>query len=163
MIFRITAKLGKKIGVTPSQVLPADLNPFTDWSARLFRADRTQYILITNTASLYSVVTYGKGITSGCGFLDRATSCIGEFMRDDGHEFFHQRFVVPATGRAWFSKALNHAVTGSMNDMEYNAKFHLASGEVPPYDVSFLLNRIPMSTIGYQSPRQALQALKPLA
>ncbi len=36
MILRITAKLGKKIGVSPPGSLPADPNPFADWSARLF-------------------------------------------------------------------------------------------------------------------------------
>ena len=54
MIVRVSAKLGKKIDLSPDRVLPAHPNPFADWSSHLFRADRTQYILITNTASLYS-------------------------------------------------------------------------------------------------------------
>ena len=52
MILRISAKLGKKIHLAPDRILPADLNPFADWSAHLFTADRTQYVLISNTISL---------------------------------------------------------------------------------------------------------------
>ena len=62
MILRVTAKLGKKIGIDPATRLDRDPNPFTDWTADLFRAGRVQYILVTNTASLYSMLMYGKGI-----------------------------------------------------------------------------------------------------
>jgi hypothetical protein len=44
--------------------LPLDGNPFADWSANLFVADRTKYILLSNTRSFYSTVMYGKGITN---------------------------------------------------------------------------------------------------
>jgi hypothetical protein len=54
MIFRLSAKLTVKLKLRPSEVLPPDPNPFADWSAHLFPADRTQYLIISNTASLYS-------------------------------------------------------------------------------------------------------------
>ena len=44
--------------------MPLDGNPFADWSANLFVADRTQYILLSNTRPFYSTVMYGKGITN---------------------------------------------------------------------------------------------------
>lgn len=78
MILRITAQLGKKLGFTPSQVLPMDTNPFTDWAAHLFRADRTQYILLTNTATLYSVVMYGRGITDYSDFFVWIGTIVGQ-------------------------------------------------------------------------------------
>jgi hypothetical protein len=60
MVFRLSQKLGKKLkeGTLPS--LPPDENPYADWSAHLFTADRTQYIIVTNTKSLYSVVMFGR-------------------------------------------------------------------------------------------------------
>jgi hypothetical protein len=33
--------------------MPLDENPYADWSCHLFTADRTQYIILSNTASLY--------------------------------------------------------------------------------------------------------------
>lgn len=46
MIFRLSRKLAAKLkeGSLPS--LPLDENPYADWSAHLFTADRTQYIII---------------------------------------------------------------------------------------------------------------------
>lgn len=64
MIFRISNKLGKKIHVLPEMILPALANPYCDWSSTLFTANRSQYIIITNTGSLFSIVTQGKGITN---------------------------------------------------------------------------------------------------
>ncbi|NOZ21562.1 MAG: hypothetical protein GXP25_10795 [Planctomycetes bacterium] len=43
----------------------ANPNPFADWPAHLFAADRVQYILATNTPSLYSMAIHGRGITDG--------------------------------------------------------------------------------------------------
>ena len=63
MIFRLTLKLNSRLKVGTLAGLPLDGNPFADWSAHSFVADRTQYILLSNTQSLYSVVHRG-GIAS---------------------------------------------------------------------------------------------------
>jgi hypothetical protein len=72
MIFRLSQGLATKIkeGTLPS--LPLGDNPFADWSAQLFVADRTQYVLLSNTQSLYSTVIYGKGITHDGNFIELA-------------------------------------------------------------------------------------------
>ena len=159
MIFRLSQKLAKKLkeGTLPS--LPLDENPYADWSAHLFTADRTQYIIVTNTKSLYSVVMYGKGITDDSRFIDRALSCIREFMEDDGQAFVYRRFIAPASGKIRFGKALNRSVIGSMNDLVYHAKMWLTEGGLSPYDTGFHLNEIPMSPLGYQNPREAFRKL----
>jgi hypothetical protein len=46
-------KLNTKIKAGTLPTLPLDDNPYADWSAQLFLADRTQYILVSNTRSLY--------------------------------------------------------------------------------------------------------------
>lgn len=160
MIIRISAKLGKKIGFTPSQVLPLDKNPFTDWTAHLFHADRTQYIIITNTSSLYSLVMYGRGITDDSIFLQRAIYTILDNLRYDGFEFIANRLVAPHTLSISFSKSLNRSITGSMNDLILTAKYSLENKDVSPFDVSLELNETPMSYIDYKSPRQAFSKLK---
>ena len=67
MIFRLSQALAKKLKEGTLPAVPLDENPYADWSAHLFTADRTQYIIVANTQSLYSVVMYGKLIapTSG--------------------------------------------------------------------------------------------------
>ncbi len=161
MIVRVSGKIGKKIHVSPAQSLPADSNPFADWSTHLFTADRVQYILITNTPSLYSMVMYGRGITDDSQFLGQIASTIGEFMRDDGHTFLFQRLIAPSTACVAFSKPLNRAVIGSMNDLVFQAKVLLIEQEMSPWDTSFRLNEVPMSYLKYANPREAFRSLKP--
>jgi hypothetical protein len=54
MIFRLSEKLNTKIKAGTLASLPLDDNPFVDWSAGLFLVGRSQFILLTNTKSLYS-------------------------------------------------------------------------------------------------------------
>jgi uncharacterized protein DUF6933 len=95
MIIRVSLKLAKKLKISPSRPAPPESNPFADWSAHLLTADRTHYVIVTNTASLYSTVFYGRELASQ--FLNRALDSIREFMVDDGFEFIFQRLVAPAT------------------------------------------------------------------
>jgi hypothetical protein len=159
MIMRITKKLGDKIDFAPSHVLPLDSNPFADWSSHLFTAARVQYIIVTNTVSLYSMVMYGKGITNDGVFLDRVTSYMSEFIRDDGHEPIFESFMIPCMARIAFSKMLNRSVLGSMNDLISQAKFSLSEGTISPYDVSFRLNSSLFSYLEYSTPREAFLSL----
>lgn len=116
MIIRLSQKLNKKIKAGPLDTVTLDENPYADWSAHLFTVDRTQYIILSNTKSLYSCVMIGKGITDDSVFIERALSTIREFTEDDGQAFVYQRFIVPASGTVQFAKALNRSITGSMND-----------------------------------------------
>ncbi len=80
MIFRLTLKLSKKIGLAPSQTLASDKNPYADWSAYLFTAQRIQDMILTNTTSLYSMVMYGRGITNEKQFLQGILTYMREFI-----------------------------------------------------------------------------------
>ena len=140
MIFRLSQKLNAKIKGGTLPMLPPDENPFADWSAHLFLVDRAQYILLSNTKSLYSTVMHGKGITDDGRFIERALSNLREFLEDDGQEFIYRRFIAPASATVRFAKSLDRRVTGSMNDLIHQAKFLLADGELSPHDVGFKLN-----------------------
>jgi len=159
VIFRLSQKLAKKIKLTPTESLPLDPNPYGDWSAHLFTADRTQYVLVTNTASLYSVIMLGRGITNDHQFVECVMSSLSEFMEGDGLEFILQRFVAPSGGQASFSKALNRSVTGSMNDMIQCAKMWLIESGLSLQDTSFKLNGMPMSALKYANPREAFKSM----
>lgn len=159
MIIRLSQKLATKIKAGSLPSVPLDQNLYADWSAHLFTADRTQYIILTNTQSLYSVVMYAKGCTDDSRFIGRALDNIREFMEGDGQAFSYQRFIAPASGTVKFAKATNRSVIGSMNDMIKFAKYGLIERELSPYDVGFNLNQIPMSALRYQKPREAFKAL----
>ena len=164
MIFRLSQKLAKKLKTAATDTLPLDENPYADWSAHLFTAGRTQYILVTNTKSLYSVVMQGKGITNDGQFIERALNTIREFMEDDGQEFVYRKFIEPASDNVQFSKALNRSVTGSMTELIDFAKLLLAE-DMSPYDIGFRLNDMLLSVLAwagshhYGMPNEAFKLL----
>ena len=165
MIFRLSQKLNTKIKAGTLKAMPLDENPYADWSSHLFTADRSQYVIMSNTKSLYSCVMYGKGITDDSRFIERALSTIREFMEDDGQQFAYRKFIAPASGTVSFSKALNRSVTGSMNELINHATSWLIEGEMSPHDVGFKLNDILLSALArsksdfYWKPREAFKAL----
>jgi hypothetical protein len=165
MILRLSQKLSTKIKAGKLSEMPLDKNLYADWSCHLFTADRTQYILLSNTPSLYSCVMYGKGITNDRRFMERVLSTIREFMEDDGQALVYQRFIAPSSASVNFAKALDRRVTGSMNELVLAATHSLQSGEVAPHDVGFGLNDLLLSAIatkedqGYGRPKEAFKRL----
>jgi len=146
MIFRFSQKLATKLKAGKLESLPADENPYADWSCHLFTADRTQYIILMNTASFYSCVMFGRGITDDSAFIARALDTIRDFTADDGKQFIYRKFIAPSSGTVSFAKALNRSVTGSMNDHIHAAKLMLED-DMAPSDVGYRLNETPMSAL----------------
>jgi hypothetical protein len=165
VIIRPSQKLAKKIKTGTLRELPLDENLLADWSADVFLSSRTQYILISNTKSLYSAVIYGMRITDDSHFIERALAGFRDLMETDGLEFIYHRFIVPATGEVSFAKALNRSVTGSMNDLIRHATYWLADGEMAPTAVANKLNETLMSALArsesfpYGKPREAFREL----
>jgi hypothetical protein len=164
MIIRLSQKLATKLkeGNLPS--VPLDENPYADWSAHLFVVDRTQYIIVANTKSMYSVVLYGKGITDDSEFISRALSALGQFMEDDGQSFVYQRLIAPTAASVKFAKALDRSVTGSINELVKFATYYLQDDEISPHELGFKLNDILLSALslkkgGYGKPKEVFKTL----
>jgi hypothetical protein len=110
-------------------------------------------------------VLYGKGISNDCVFIERMLSSLREFMADDGQSFIYQKFVAPSSATVSFAKALNHSVTGSMNDLIGHATAWLEYGDIAPHDIGFRLNYILLSAIAvsksgkYGKPNEAFKRL----
>jgi hypothetical protein len=165
MIFRLSQKLNAKIKAGALATLPLDDNPFADWSAGLFLVGRSQYVLLSNTKSLYSTVLVGKDITNDSDFIERAISGIRELTEGDGQGAAFERFIAPASAEVRFAKALDRSVTGSMNDLIRHATAWLAEGNLSPHDVGVRVNDILLSALGrsksetYGKPRDSFKAL----
>lgn len=165
MTFRLSHKLNSKIQAGTLPTLPLEGNPFVDWTAHLFVADRTQYIILSNTRSLYSTVMYGRGITDDNRFIRRALSGLREALEDDEQEFVYRRFIAPASGAVRFAKSSGRAVTGSMNDLIAQAKALLAEGDLSPFEVGARLNNVFLSALAaggtekYGTPRGSFKSM----
>lgn len=165
MIFRLSQKLAKKIKAAKLTEMPLNENPYADWSCHLFTADRIQYIILCNTASMYSCVMYGNGITDGSRFIERALTTIREFMDDDGEQFTYRKFIKTETESISFANALNRSVIGSINELVMAAEIHLIDREMAPHELGFKLNDFLLSAIaaegdhGYGKPKEAFKRL----
>ena len=145
--------------MTPYKVFPVNPNPFADWSAHLFTVDRTQYVLVTNTISLYSIVMFGRELRNDRLFLEEVTDRMRDVICSDGHESIFEKFIVPSMDTVRFSKALNRSVTGSMNDFIFQARYELIEPELSLNEISFLLNESPMSYLDYDTPKNVFKEL----
>jgi hypothetical protein len=165
MILRLSQKLGTKIKAGTLNAMPLDENPYADWSCHLFTVDRTQYILVSNTQSLYSCMLYGKGVTNDRIFSERVLTCLRDRMAHDGQAFTFETYIATSSVTVSFAKALNRSVTGSMNDLIGHTTAWLEYGEIAPHDLGFRLNDIPLSAIAwgpsgrYGKPNEAFRRL----
>ena len=155
MIIRLTQKLAKKIKVNLSKNLPLDENPFADWSAHLFTAQRAHYIIMTNARSLYSIVMHGGRITNDDKFVYGALFYLRELMTMDEALPLYHRYIVPATGRILFSRTCDKKVLGSMNDFIFQAKCVLSESMATPFDAAIQINKSPMSMLNHANPKEA--------
>ncbi|MBN1293544.1 MAG: hypothetical protein JXB48_17020 [Candidatus Latescibacteria bacterium] len=160
MIFRLTQKLAKKIhSLDTLNDLPLAGNPFADWSANLFRARRLQYIIVTNTVSLYSMLLNGRGIADNDDFIIGVRSTLRLFMEADGNDVLYRKYIETDDTPEMFAKSLNRSVNGSMNDFIEKAKYHLEYSELSLYDTAQRLNEMPMSYLNLDNPKIAFSAM----
>ena len=161
MIIRLTAKLAKRLHIPLQQALPSHDNPYLDWTATLFSADRVQYIMLTNATSLYTVVFYAKGLTSDDKFLRQSQHVLREHLTAVGFGFSYQRFIEPGFMNAALSKNNNRSHTASMNDLVRHARAHLIEGGMSPVALSLWLNKIPMGALKYACSLEVFPKMQP--
>lgn len=165
MIARLSRKLADKIKGTELTAAPPADDPLTDWSAHLFVASRTQYIIISNTTCLYSTVFFGRGVTDDHELIVTALRSIADTLETDGLREAYTQRVAPGSGTVIFAKALSRQVTGSMNDLIGLAKYMLIDGNTAPEDLAPRLNDNFLSVLKgrdgspYGRPMDALRAL----
>ena len=103
MILRLSQKLSTQIQGQALDGLPPDPNPFADWSANLFTAERTQFIIVTNTPSLYSDGALRPGIADDGQLIERVLEANREDMWPTG--WSSSFAIIARSGTVQFSKA----------------------------------------------------------
>lgn len=162
MLFRLSLKLARKTKVGQLAELPLDDNPFADWSCHVFNVGRTQFLIVTNTRSLYSCLLPGAGITNGDVFVERSFLAIREFLEHDQQIHALDKLAAVSASTPHFAKALSRSITGSMNDLIFGAKLLLGDG-VDRLEAASRLNKTPLSALStadgrnYANPREVLE------
>jgi hypothetical protein len=161
MILRLSQKLNARIGGGTLEAMPAHENPLLDWSAHVFAAGRAEYVLLSNTASLYSAVFDAAALRDAARFTERVLGVVRAILEGAGR-LPDERLAPVEPVR--FAKSLGRSVTGSMNELITHAIAFLADGDLPVADVGVRLNDILLSALGvgsnkYGRPQEAFAAL----
>lgn len=165
MILRFSQKLAARLKAGALKPAPLDEAPVADWTSHIFFFDRTPYILVSNTAALYSVVLYAKGITNDRIFITSLMTSLREAMAADGLATAYDRFIAPHAGTIRLASAYSRSVTGSMTELIKCAKVFLCDDDLSPFELGGQLNDLLLSPLaseksrGYGKPREAFQTL----
>lgn len=160
MIIRLTEKLGKKIGIKPISTVVLHDNHFADWTGHLFCANRVQYIIVSNTDTLYSLLIRGKGINNCDLLIANVCAIMEEVMKTDGLQDGYENHVKPYLREVTFAKTLNRSVTGSMNDLIYQSKISLECFDLPMCKIiSSGLNDTLLPYLNYVNPGTKMKQL----
>ena len=160
MIVRTTGKLAKLIGVSSLNAMPLAENPFADWTCRVFTVREGELLmLITNTASLYSLLAPAKGLENLEQFDYGLIRYLERHMLTDGFEDIFKKYVVPELETILFAKTLNRSVTGSMTDMVKLTEYMLVEDGNTLEQAAGKLNETPFKTLAHGYPRDRFVGL----
>jgi hypothetical protein len=160
MVIRLSKKLSTKIHEPDLPAIPPDSNPYLDWHAHLFTCNRAQYIMVTNSTSLFSVFMHGAGITDVCEFIDRLNDTLKDVLHGIGADPIFQKIIVQGMKEVRFAKAQDRRVIGSMNDNISFAKYVLGNEGASPYDLSLRMKDYIHLSLGSVYPVEAFLRMK---
>lgn len=160
LTIRPTKMLAKRLRLEVPSVPPPVANRVADWGAHEFRVGHYRYLIFFNTASLYPVLTHGKGVTDEHDLITRLADSVKLVMCGTELEFHYQRWIAPELGEVQFAPIPDRSIMGSMNDLISMAKYHLAYRDESPVELSLKLATSPMGIFGMNSPGEVFRKLR---
>lgn len=147
MVFRLTQKLSKKLHLGP---LPRTdiLEVGSIWYANLLRAHGTQFIVITESLTLYSLLILGRGVVDGETFASVAYQTIRAKFEEQGWSRLLGSHVAFDTEAPIFLAAQDRSVIASVSEISRMARFELESSQRSIDAHTDWINQIPYSKRG---------------
>ena len=149
-ILRCTKKLLSELKLKPSDGTQ-DANEFGCWHANLLRIDRRKCVLFTHDKTLYTFFVPGLTKPHFQNFHEVFRQNLFKSLITENLSQNHIEIILDDIREIEISKTNNRSVLGSMNDLTFQLKHHIADeGGLLSADIVKLnhdLNRIPMSAI----------------
>ena len=147
MVFRLTKKLSEKLhlGKLPRTETPEE---GSTWHANLLRASGVQYIVLTESLTLYSLLILGRGIVDGAAFGRIARQIVGAKFEEEGWSHLLGNRVAFDTGEPIFLAAHDRSVIASIGEISRMAKFEIEGHERSLDIHTNWINQIPYSKRG---------------
>ena len=134
LTIRPTKMLARRLGIELPATPPAVANRVADWCAHEFRTQRFKYLIFFNTASLYPVLTYARGVTDDHELIERLVEAVKLNLEGTKLEFQYQRWIAPelaavqwalvvTSQEAWLCSVVQHAPrTGAGHEVAVQAE-----------------------------------------
>jgi hypothetical protein len=137
---------------------PADSVPALHhcWYAKVFTAQRVQYILTTNAACLFSVVMPGRGISDGDRYLKEFLRELREHLGALGMEVAYPTLVGDGPVTPGVVGAADRSVVQSVNNLASIATRWITRGASGPREATARVNEMPLKSLGLLTPRAML-------
>ena len=159
LTIRPTKMLARRLGIGLPAVPPVITNRVADWCAHEFRVSRYRYLMFCNTASLYPVVTYAKGVRDDHSLIERLVETLKLNLTGTELEFQFQRWIVPELAAVQWAPIPGRSVLGGMNEMISMAKYSRQHRDEPPGELSRWLAETPLAPLGMNSPKRVFPTL----
>ena len=164
MIIRLSQKLCTKVKAGKLVELLLAENPILDWSTQSFTVGRSQFILVSNTMSLYSCVIPSKGVTSTKQLVSQLSHALQHQLNKDGFVVAINQLAEVDFEAIQFAKSLNRSVIGSMNELILTATSVLSTSDITLPSLNDDLNDTLLSILaskkgGYNKPKEVMAGL----
>lgn len=160
LTIRPTKMLARRLGLAVPPVSPTVTNRVADWCAHEFRVSRHRYLIFCNTASLYPVVTYARGVTDESMLIERLVGALKLVMLGTEMEFQFQSCIVPALAEVQWAPIPDRSILGGINELVFQAKYSLMNRDESPVELSTWLARTPLGPLGLNSPDRVFSQLR---
>ena len=88
-----------------------------------------------------AIIRPGRGRDGERQFVTVFLQSLQVFLAADQLHLAYQQWIEPTTHQILFSKSLDRSVTGSMNDLVFQARLLLAESELPLIEISSKIGR----------------------
>lgn len=144
LVFRPTKMLAARLKLKDLERSVSASSPYLDWSAHTFIGARYRYLIVTNSASLFSIVVPQAGVTSADAFIRTVGAALERYLEGCGRRSIFTKHIAPHLGEVVFARFTDRGVMGSMNDYVYTARDYLLPRGVSPVEIADQLNETPM-------------------
>ena len=151
MIIRFTQKLATKIKAPKLEYLEPSEEAILDWTANIFTAGKKQYILFTNSETLFSIIFPSAGINNSNKFIASLKNKLSEMftLYRINSKVIDQLLDFNSIE---FSKNKDKSILGSMNEFVFQIKFYMSTWKLDSIQSTLKINSTIMGKINYDKP-----------
>lgn len=164
-LIRCTGKLGKEMGLKPSDLFRGGTPDSTlgPWHANLIYIARRKCVLFANDKTLFNFIAPDVRRAQIRGLGQLFLGYLHPVLAEEGFSARLRERIAAEYTEVAYAKAADKSVLGSMNELAFHFEYHiLSSGGVHSPEVPAIigkLNRMPMGAIKYRYPVEAVKAI----